>query len=285
MSHPDAPAYLTEVAVDPTDVEIVVWYLWSHEPPPEAVEELITPSGVVVLRAGARDAGHTESMAAKLRPRWVPRVVQLAQRTVRRAADRWKLGAATVRVGGIDVRPSWIDRDRRGQAAGAIEVVLDTTNAFGIGSHPTTQMLLAMLQRAGLQGAEVLDLGCGTGVLAIAAAKLGARSVVAIDIDLEAVATASANVLRNGVDDIVTVSSTPLERITGTFDLIAANLSAGALASLATPMLTRARPGGALLLSGVLADQEEEVLGAFAGCRVLDRAEGDGWVALTLRCP
>lgn len=122
-------------------------------------------------------------------------------------------------------------------------------------------------------------------MLAIAAAKLGARQVVALDVDVEAVATAAANVVRNGVDDVVSVSATPLERVAETFDIIAANLSAGVLSTLATLMLTRARPGGALLLSGLLADQEQAVLEAFAGCQVIDRAEGDGWVAVTLRCP
>jgi ribosomal protein L11 methyltransferase len=253
-------------------------------PPPEAIEETVTPGGAVLLRAGARSGEHAESLAAALRPKWVPRVVKLASRTVREATDQWKTGAATVRVGAIDVRPTWV-RAARGEPNGGIEVVLDTTSSFGIGSHPTTQMLLSMLQRAGLEGADVLDLGCGTGVLAIAAAKLGARQVVALDVDVEAVATAAANVVRNGVDDVVSVSATPLERVAATFDIIAANLSAGVLSTLATLMLTRARPGGALLLSGLLADQEQAVLEAFAGCRVIDRTEGDGWVAVTLRCP
>ncbi len=281
MPGSDDSSYLTEVAVEPGDVELVLWRLWSHLPPPGSVEEVATPSGAIVLRAGAHSGEHAESMAAALRPRWVPRIVKLGARAVRAATDRWKEGSSAIRVGDIDVRPSWVRRTE----PGAIEVVLDTSNSFGIGSHPTTQMLLGMLQRAGIAGAHVLDIGCGTGVLSIAAAKLGARRVVAIDIDVEAVATASANILRNDVDDIVAVSATPLDKVDGSYDIIAANLSAATLTELADVIRCRARPGAALLLSGVLADQEPQVVEAFAGCDVVERADGDGWVAVTLRCP
>jgi ribosomal protein L11 methyltransferase len=155
-----------------------------------------------------------------------------------------------------------------------VVVSLDPGLAFGTGSHPTTALCLEWLDGAELTGRTLLDYGCGSGILAIAALKLGAARVLAVDHDPQAIDATRDNARVNGVTDRLWVGL-PGELAGGglpaTTDLVVANILAGPLVALAPTLIARLAPGGALALSGVLADQVETVRAAYAGA--LDLAE------------
>jgi ribosomal protein L11 methyltransferase len=145
----------------------------------------------------------------------------------------------------------------------AINIRLDPGMAFGTGSHPTTRLCLEWLCKAVQPGMSVLDFGCGSGILAIAAARLGAAQSLAIDIDERAVEAARENAARNGVSGIMRVqhSSEPLE---ARFDLVVANILTNPLCVLAPAIAARVAPGGRVALSGVLEQQAAQVIDAWA---------------------
>lgn len=163
----------------------------------------------------------------------------------------------------------------------AIAIRLDPGAAFGTGTHPTTRLCLRWLDAELRPGARVLDYGCGSGILAIAAAKLGARCVVGTDLDPQALATARANSANNAV----TADYTAPDRLpAGSFDLVLANILSNPLKILAPALLARVAPGGSLVLSGILERQALELIDAYAAAdarvplRVWDVDEG--WVCL-----
>ena len=129
----------------------------------------------------------------------------------------------------------------------------------------------------------MLDVGCGSGILAIAALMLGADRAVATDNDPDVVAVAEENAAINGVADRLSVSATPIEAMDGAYDLVLANIEAFVLIPLAEPIAARVRPGGVLVLSGVLNHQEREVLAAYPGFRLQGASRENEWVALALQ--
>jgi len=143
----------------------------------------------------------------------------------------------------------------------AINIRLDPGVAFGTGTHPTTRLCLAWLLQNMSRASRVLDYGCGSGVLAIAAAKLGARQVIGTDIDEQALVAARANSERNAVDARYTA---PGQLPAGQFDVVLANILANPLRLLAPMLLARVAPGGSLVLSGVLQRQADELIAAYA---------------------
>lgn len=160
----------------------------------------------------------------------------------------------------------------------AIIVVLDPGLAFGTGSHPTTLLCLEWLAQGVTAGMSVLDYGCGSGILAIAAARLGAAGVVGVDIDPQAVIAARDNAQRNGVDACFSDSA---RELCGQFDLVLANILANPLKVLAPAISAHVRPGGSLVLSGILVEQGDELIAAYAPYLPLRPAgTRDGWVCL-----
>jgi ribosomal protein L11 methyltransferase len=163
----------------------------------------------------------------------------------------------------------------------AVVVRLDPGVAFGTGSHPTTQLCLAWLDQHIAQGASVLDYGCGSGILAIAAGKLGAGTIVGVDVDEQALAAARAN---STVNAVAARYTGPADLAPGVFDIVVANILSNPLKLLAPALLARVAPGGALVLSGVLERQADEVMAAYRDAdATVDlrvwRAD-DGWVCL-----
>ena len=160
----------------------------------------------------------------------------------------------------------------------AIVLVLDPGMAFGTGSHPTTRLCLEWLERCVGPGMSVLDYGCGSGILAIAAARLGATDVVGVDIDPQAVTSARNNAESNRVSARFHDSACQL---TGQFDRVVANILANPLKVLAPAISAHVRPGGSLALSGILVEQTEELIAAYAPFLRLAVADArDGWVCL-----
>ncbi|WP_443191489.1 50S ribosomal protein L11 methyltransferase [Pseudomonas indica] len=166
----------------------------------------------------------------------------------------------------------------------AVNLLLDPGLAFGTGTHPTTALCLEWLDGQDLTGRQLLDFGCGSGILAIAALLLGAERAVGTDIDPQALEASRDNAERNGIDHarfpLYLPEALPAEQA----DVVVANILAGPLVSLA-PQITRlVRPGGLLALSGVLAEQADEVRAAYQDAFELDpTAEKDGWVRISGR--
>lgn len=175
--------------------------------------------------------------------------------------------------------PSW----HEAPDADAINIELDPGMAFGTGSHPTTRLCLEWLCEAVVPGCSVLDYGCGSGILGIAAAKLGAGEVLGIDIDEKAVDAARDNAARNHADMRLQHSAVPLG---DAFDLVVANILTNPLCVLAPAISARVAPGGRVALSGVLETQAAQVIEAWAPYIPLHvGAAHEGWIRLEGRRP
>jgi ribosomal protein L11 methyltransferase len=198
--------------------------------------------------------------------------------------ESWKAGLGAFTVGRVRVRPSWVEE---APGAGEVEVVLDPGMAFGTGTHATTALCLAAIS-AWLEarpGARVFDVGTGSGLLAIAARKLGAGRVVGSDNDPVAVQVARENAARNGAEVELTTDDVP--QVRGPFDLVVANILANTLVELAPAIAAQVAEGGVVLLSGILAHQEGEVREAYLAHGLspapeIDRTEGE-WSLVALR--
>lgn len=210
---------------------------------------------------------------------WRTRFVEVDDAVV----DTWREHATPTWVDeGLVVRPVWVEA---GVPDGVVVLDIEPGATFGMGDHPTTVLSLRALRSLMSTGgvSTVLDVGCGSGVLAIAAVRLGAASAVAIDISPAAAVMTVENAVRNGVADRIEASTTPLQDVTGTYDVVLANILAPALIELSGDLRRVLAPGGSLVISGILADRHDHVLAALAPLRMVETLELDGWVAVTLR--
>ena len=255
--------------VDPTRPAIVRAYVEANDP--EVVERTVEEVTQAI--------GHLQ--AFDLRP-----IGEVTTRLVDEAdwAEEWKRHFPVLRVGRrLVIRPTW----RRHLAAGdEVVLALDPGMAFGTGLHPTTRLCLAALEgladRGALDGCRLLDVGCGSGILAIAGVRLGAARALGVDTDPIAIEATAANARRNRIARRVRAREGTLPSGEQPFDVVVANLIATLLVRLAGDLRAELAPGGTLLASGIFLDRETEVRDAFeaAGMRIANRrAEGD-WVAL-----
>jgi len=174
--------------------------------------------------------------------------------------------------------PSW----REVPDEGAVNVMLDPGLAFGTGTHATTRLCLEWLDSLDLKDKTVVDFGCGSGILAVAALKLGAKRVIGIDIDPQAIQASRANAQRNGVEQQLELYLPQEQPRDFEADVVVANILAGPLQSLSGTILAYVKPSGVFALSGILENQSEEVTKAYqASSQMAEPVILDEWVRLT----
>jgi ribosomal protein L11 methyltransferase len=183
------------------------------------------------------------------------------------------------------IRPPWREYEPQGDE---VVVELDPGMAFGTGLHPTTKLSVLGVEEVLAANDLVLDVGTGSGILAIAALKLGARQVDAVDVETVAVAATRENAVRNGVADRLHVehgSAGPGEPFQGEdYDVVLANIIARILIELSEALVRATKPGGKLVLAGIIESREAEVIESFAalGATVVTRRQIEDWVSLVL---
>lgn len=253
---------------------------------PSAVEERESGPRVFFASVDARD-GAKHALA----PRFSVTSVDVSDEDWARRSQE---DLTAVTVGRVTIAPPWDSPDPQILTSSHPQiltssdpyilpctVVIVPSMGFGTGHHATTRLCLAALQTRSLDGLSVLDVGTGSGVLAIAARRLGAQAVLGIDSDGDAIESAVGNLaLNNGLDNVrfavADINSTELPA----FDVILANLTAAQLVRAAPRLLGRVRPGGVIIVSGIEGHERAAVDAAFSAARSTWDGEEDGWVAL-----
>ena len=202
--------------------------------------------------------------------------------------DAWARSVKPLQIGRLVIRPSW---EPVALSPNDIEIVLDPKQAFGTGHHATTRMLLEWLQEDIHGGEEVLDVGAGSAILAMAAVKLGAVSAVGVEIDPVAVDCAREYVMQNGLKNRIDVLCGTLADLSQerrhTADLVLANLDRQTVLDLTDDLACSALQGASIMVSGILVDQQAEIVDRFSnlGFACLERREEEGWVAMKFLRP
>jgi ribosomal protein L11 methyltransferase len=202
--------------------------------------------------------------------------------------EAWTRSVKPLRIGRLVIRPSWEPVLLGPQD---IEILLDPKQAFGTGHHATTRMLLEWLQEDIRGGEQVLDVGTGSAILAMAAVKLGAASVIGVEIDSVAVDCAKEYVVLNGLNDQIniiagTLADLPQGRRTAA-DLVLANLDRQTVLDLADDLVCSALRGASIMVSGILVEQQAEIMDRLSslGLACVERREEEGWVAMKFLRP
>ena len=261
------------VEVDSDDVELASDALWALGV--VAVEERTVGGRVELWTSVGDDPSISTDVAAAL-SEWRWRFVEVDASV----ADTWRQHATPTWVADdLIVCPRWVACD---PPAGATVIRIEPGPTFGLGDHPTTVLSMRALRTAVRPGTAVLDVGCGSGVLSVAAARFGAARVLAIDIAPAAIGVTRDNAVTNGVAEIIDVSTTPLADVRQRFDVVVANILAPVLIELSADLRRVVAPAGTLIVSGVLAGGHAHVRSALRPLRVIEEAALDGWAALTL---
>jgi ribosomal protein L11 methyltransferase len=222
-------------------------------------------------------------VAAAMSTAWPYRFVEMDDA----AADTWRQFAQPTHISpNLVVTPRWVSYEA---AAGQQVITIEPGATFGMGDHPTTVLSLRAVELLVRDGNTVLDVGCGSGVLAIVALRLGARQAVGIDINPASVEVSRANAMSNGVGDWLEVSNAALAEVSAArsaeFDVIFANILAPVLVELSADLKRCLKPDGHLVISGILATNYDHVLEALFPLEVVAIATMDVWAAVTLKWP
>ncbi|MBI5533434.1 MAG: 50S ribosomal protein L11 methyltransferase [Deltaproteobacteria bacterium] len=239
-----------------------------------------TMSGCVTL-IGSFET-HADALAAvqSLPPELSPRIDEVIGDAWR---DAWKEQFHPFHVSpGIVVCPPWESYAPQGSER---VLVLEPGRAFGTGLHATTSLVVGAIERhaAEMAGREVLDVGCGTGILALASLMLGASKARATDNDADVIPVVVENAERNGFAGRIEADTCDVLQLQGAYPVVVANIEARVLIGMAAPLCARVAPGGLLILSGVLDTQKDDVAQAYAPMQMEHVSQRDEWVALELR--
>lgn len=177
--------------------------------------------------------------------------------------------------------PEWIDPGPIDPSVTAVRI--DPAAAFGLGDHPTTVLSLRALRATMFPGATVLDVGCGSGVIAVTAARLGAAYVEAVDISPAAVAATERNARANEVTGPINVSTTPIRELIEPYDIVVANILSPVIVDLAPDLIRLTDADGVLIVSGLLSDRLDAAERSLANMHCVDHLRRDGWSALVMR--
>lgn len=261
---------VVRVVVNAAEAELAADALWQAGP--SAVGEETLPDGTVVLTADVADVD-------LVRGAWPLTVVDADDASL----DVWRAWATPWRAGErIVLHPAWLPQEAPPEDD--IVVVLDPGRTFGSGSHASTRLVVAAVEAHVRAGDHVLDVGTGSGVLAVVAARLGASSVRAIDVDTASPSVTRANARRNGVEGIVAASTDLLAAIDAVYDLVLANIGVRVLGEMAADLWARVGPGGLLVLAGLLDHQADGLLArAYPEATEVERRSSEGWTAVVLR--
>lgn len=268
------------LTVPASESELAANALWSLGA--AAVEERdVTPeaSHVELWTVLGDEPGLVTSAADAFPERWRWRFAELDESIV----NSWREHAVPTWVSPeLVIVPAWKTL-RPAPPADVAVVSIDPGGAFGLGDHPSTMASLRALRAVQWPGASVLDVGSGSGVLGVVAARFGAPRVVSVDSSQAAVEATADNARRNGVAAVVDATRAPIAELQDPFDVVLANILAPVLVELAPELRRLTAPGGVLIVSGLLQDKFDHVVGALAPMRLVDRHDTQGWTALVLR--
>lgn len=281
--------YLSTLSGNGVCVENLNVDAFSHSEIPESVTAQIKSYFPATDDSEARMkevAAYLDALALR-QPELVLQAPELSSVSTEDWSTSWKVNFKPLRVGRLLIVPSWEEPQPR---PNDIVLRLDPGMAFGTGGHETTRLCLELLEQImdntpTLLSPSVLDLGTGSGILAMAAVQLGAGRVSAVDIDPLAIEVALENLAINGLSGQIECSTTPLESLEGSYDVILANILAEELVRLAPHLINRLSPGGSLVLSGILEEKEALVRSGFSSPELeyqntLHQGE---WVAILYR--
>ena len=272
--------------VPPDELELAAADLWNLDT--VGVEEVPTARAAaegwllagelrLPLQAGFASVALAHRAEALVAKRWSPHAFVVDDDGW---LDTWREHFEPFRVGRLVVLPAWKPYTPLPVGPDDLEIHLDPGRSFGTGAHPSTRLVLELLQSRSLQGASVLDVGCGSGILSVAAAHLGARTVTAVDVEEAAIPTTLANAARNSV--YVEASATAVSDVPGHFDVVLANILAPVLVELSEFLVARLTPTGIIVLSGLISDQRDRVLAAYPALVVIDERIDPPWLAVAL---
>lgn len=280
---PRFPRIVLEVASDLSDIATADLFAAGAVGVEERDQSTLNRSsakGLVMLLACFETPQDADDAIDALREQYNPRSDDVIGDAWR---DAWKDGFKPFHLTEtIVVRPPWAEYEA---TSGEHVLTLEPGRAFGTGLHATTMLVAQTLERhaAWLVGKELLDVGCGTGILALVALLIGGTKARAIDNDPDVVQVVRENAEANGMTERLVVDTTDVAAVEGTWPLVVANIEARVLIRMASELGARVAPGGLLVLSGVLDEQADDVVKAYPSFVVEGTTRKDEWVALELR--
>jgi len=284
VNEPRFPFVLVDVTEDDADATgAALFDLGAQGVEERDATTLIKASVPGKITLVASFASHEEALEAleALDPALSPRLDEIVGDAWR---DAWKEHFRPFEIApGIVIRPPW--EPYEGDAKVLLE--LEPGRAFGTGLHETTSLVAGVLaEHAGeLAGQDVLDVGTGSGILALIALKLGAARARAVDVDAEAVDVAHENAARNGLAERFVGDAAALDALDGAYPFVVANIEARVLIPMAGELMAKVAPRGLLVLSGLLAPQKDDVRAAYGAFELADAPAKGEWIALVLRRP
>ncbi|MGB5546667.1 MAG: 50S ribosomal protein L11 methyltransferase [Polyangiales bacterium] len=271
------------VRVRPEQLELAQLRLWElgatglEERDQTTIVREPDPSGTVVIAAFPDEASARYALR-EIRGEYEADIIYVPQQDW---ATEWRRGFGAQRIGErLLLHPSWEPAPSK---PGDVVLTIDPENAFGSGDHETTRLVLQVLDQRVTGGERVLDVGCGSGVLSIAALRLGAASARATDIEEDAVVVAKRNAELNGVSASMQVSTQPLAEIDGVYDIVLANIETRVLVNMPKDLQARLAPAGVLILSGILRGERDALLAVYAAMKLEACLEEGEWCACILR--